>query len=114
MNFDPHEVFVRKLGAMFPDNAARERVLAILGQYGREPHEREAARVRLDILKVAGSSLEKVQEWVAVAKQDYRDVLAAAEYPSQLLGRTWRMPEEESTRIQAADREQYEKWIVQK
>lgn len=59
------------------------RVLELLDSYGVEPDERERERVRLDILKLSGGSEEKVREYVAVAKRDYRDVLFWAEYPEE-------------------------------
>jgi len=59
------------------------RVLELLDSYGVEPDERERERVQLDILKLSGGSEEKVREYVAVAKRDYRDVLFWAEYPEE-------------------------------
>ena len=59
------------------------RVLELLDGYGMEPDERERERVQLDILKLSGGSEEKVREYVAVAKRDYRDVLFWAEYPEE-------------------------------
>jgi hypothetical protein len=59
------------------------RVLELLDSYGVEPYERERERVRLDILKLSAGSEEKVREYVAVAKRDYRDVLFWAEYPEE-------------------------------
>jgi hypothetical protein len=59
------------------------RVLELLDSYGVEPDERERERVQLDILKLSGGSEEKVREYVAAAKRDYRDVLFWAEYPEE-------------------------------
>ena len=59
------------------------RVLELLDSYGVELDERERERVQLDILKLSGGSEEKVREYVAVAKRDYRDVLFWAEYPEE-------------------------------
>ena len=53
----------------------------ILRAYGTEPHEREVDRVRLAILKISEGSAQKVQEYVAIAKKDYRDVLFWADHP---------------------------------
>jgi hypothetical protein len=49
-----------------------------------------------------------IQMWVNIAKRDYRDVLASAEYPNQLRSQTWKLPKEETTRIEAIDSKQYE------
>ena len=59
------------------------RVLELLDTYGVESYERERERVQLAILKLSAGSEEKVREFVAVAKRDYRDVLFWAEYPHE-------------------------------
>jgi len=59
------------------------RVLGLLDSYGVEPYERERERVQVAILKLSAGSEEKVCEYVAVAKRDYRDVLFWAEYPEE-------------------------------
>ena len=108
---DHFSVLVRKLATMFPDPAVRERVEDELQRYGLEEHERETPRVRLAILKVAGTGIEQIREWTDIAKRDYRDVLAAAEYPNQLTTATWSLPSSERSRIAAKDAEQYRNWI---
>src|SRR5436305_11751023 len=64
----------------FPESA-QDRVLALLDTYGVESYERERERVQLAILKLSEGNEEKLREFVAVAKRDYRDVLFWAEYP---------------------------------
>jgi hypothetical protein len=59
------------------------RVLELLDSYGVESYERERVRVQLDILKLSTGSEEKVRDYVAVAKRDYRDVVFWAEYPEE-------------------------------
>ena len=66
----------------FPESA-HARVLELLDTYGVESHERERERVQLAILKLSGGSEEKLREFVAVAKRDYRDVLFWAEHPDE-------------------------------
>ena len=56
--------------------------LALLADYGKETWHREVPRVRLAILKLAGGNLQKLREAIKTASNDYRDVLAYAEYPS--------------------------------
>jgi hypothetical protein len=56
-------------------------VLEALDGYGVEPYERERERVQLAILNLCAGDEDKVREYVAVAKRDYRDVLLWAEYP---------------------------------
>ena len=58
-------------------------VLELLDSYGVESYERERERVQLAILKLSAGSEEKVREFVAMAKRDYRDVLFWAEYPEE-------------------------------
>src|SRR5947207_15663522 len=70
---------VRKI---FPE-AAQDRALALLDTYGVESYERERERVQLAILKLSEGNEEKLREFVAIAKRDYRDVLFWAEYPEE-------------------------------
>ena len=58
-------------------------MLELLDSYGVEPYEQERERVQLAILKLSGGSEEKLREFVAVAKRDYRDVLFWAENPEE-------------------------------
>jgi len=50
-------------------------ILAILDQYGGEPHERERDRVHLAILNLCEGDEAKLRYFVDIAKQDYRDVV---------------------------------------
>ena len=67
---------------MFPQSA-HDRVLELLDTYGVESYERERERVQLAILKLSEGNEEKLREFVAVAKRDYRDVLFWAENPDE-------------------------------
>src|SRR5207244_12742122 len=73
---------VAAIEATFPESS-RARVLELLDSYGVEPYEQERERVQLAILKLSGGSEEKLREFVAVAKRDYRDVLFWAEDPDE-------------------------------
>ncbi|HWY52438.1 MAG TPA: hypothetical protein VNW72_13235 [Chthoniobacterales bacterium] len=66
----------------FPETS-HSRVLALLDAYGVESYEHERERVQLAILKLSEGNEEKLREFVAVAKRDYRDVLFWAEYPEE-------------------------------
>jgi hypothetical protein len=66
----------------FPESA-RARVIELLDTYGVESSERERERVQLAILKLSEGNEEKLREFVALAKRDYRDVLFWAEYPEE-------------------------------
>ena len=71
----------RLLARDFPDVAAARTALA---SYGSKDWHREPERVRAAALKLAGGSIEKLQRTMAMADNDYRDVLAYAEYPSYM------------------------------
>jgi tRNA A58 N-methylase Trm61 len=66
----------------FPEDT-QARVLELLDTYGVESYERERERVHLAILKLSEGNEEKLREFVAVAKRDYRDVLFWAENPDE-------------------------------
>src|SRR5207244_6184593 len=80
----PHsrDEVVAAVEATFPKES-KARVLELLDGYGVEPYERERERVQLAILKLSEGNEEKLREFVAVAKRDYRDVLFWAEYPDE-------------------------------
>ena len=63
--------------------SAHAGVLELLDDYGVESYERERERVHLAILKLSEGNEEKLREFVAVAKRDYRDVLFWAENPEE-------------------------------
>jgi hypothetical protein len=90
-------------------NAAHE----ILGRYGIEQWEREIPRVRIAALKLASGSLERLREHIAVAKADYRDVLAAAEYPQRFQSgfHADKLTPDLESAIIAADWDQYQEWF---
>ena len=66
----------------FPESVYA-RVLELLDSYGVESYERERERVQLAILKLSEGNEEKLREFVAVAKRDYRDVLFWADNPEE-------------------------------
>src|SRR5712691_5484303 len=76
------EEVIASVQAAFPESTWA-RVLELLDSYGVESYEREPERVQLAILKLSEGNEEKLREFVAVAKRDYRDVLFWAEYPEE-------------------------------
>ena len=65
----------------FPGSDINE-ILEYLDLYGVEPYERERERVQLAILRLSKGNLEKLLEFIDMAKKDYRDALLWAEsYP---------------------------------
>ena len=77
-----HDEVVAVVQKTFPESNW-ENVIQLLDEYGVEPCERERERVQLAILKLSEGNEEKLGEFVAVAKRDYRDVLFWAEYPEE-------------------------------
>jgi hypothetical protein len=88
-------------------------VMAALSEYGTEKWQREAARVQLAALKVANGSVQQLRACIELAKRDYRDVLAAAEYPAyyKIGFQVRKLPAEEQSRIIHSDWRQYEEWL---
>jgi predicted Fe-Mo cluster-binding NifX family protein len=78
----PRDEVVAAVQKTFPESS-RSRVLELLDSYGIESYERERERVQLAILKLSEGNEEKLREFVAVAKRDYRDVLFWAENPEE-------------------------------
>jgi len=102
-----------KLEELFPDGEEREEAASLLDSYGREEHEREPGRVRLAVLKLARGDQVKLRGYLQNAREDFRDVLAWAEYPNQVrvqygLGSAGR------EELICRDREQYERWLFGK
>ena len=87
----------------------------MLEEYGKKDGHRELARVRMAVLKLAGGSLERLKENLALADQDYRDVLSFAEYPRAF---TEISPSEKDhakrERVEQADWRQYCAWLAGK
>jgi hypothetical protein len=85
--------------------------LEVLGEFvseSGEPH-----RVQLAALKLSSGDLGKLRDWIEHANLDFRDVLAAAEYPLAMT-RTASMDSlstGEREAIYDADWRQYETWL---
>ena|SRR5258708_32335161 len=96
-----------------------EEVLNILDRYGTEVYERERERVQIAILKLSEGDRDKLLVNVEIAKRDYRDVLAYAEYPEEMSkpswsDKSWEMTDKEEMRlIRDRDRRQYDEWLKQ-
>ena len=90
------------------------RISALLHMYGTERYERERERVQLAILKLSEGAPDRLLRLIEMAKQDYRDVLAYAEYPNEM-GKSatemGEMPPQDAKRIRDKDRQQYLEWL---
>jgi hypothetical protein len=105
---DYGELWPRVVMARFPNAEDREAVLVLFSEYsGPEPD-----RVKLGVLKAGGCDLEKVRSLLALARDDWRDLLCAAEYPFS--SRRWGLKDkapEEYEALLAKEQEQYEQWL---
>ena len=57
------------------------KVLSILNEYGKQDWNEPSPRVQFTILKLANGDIIKLSEQTKTATEDFRDVLAEAEYP---------------------------------
>jgi hypothetical protein len=96
----------------FPSDKVAE-VFTVLEAYGTEPWHREPARVRIAACKLAAGNLDRLQQEIARAKEDYRDTLAAAEYPRycRCVPGPEMVSEEDEKRVIDADWKQYQEWF---
>ncbi|HKN66678.1 MAG TPA: hypothetical protein VJW73_10395 [Gemmatimonadaceae bacterium] len=113
LGFTPtRELMLAKLSALFPANE-HSAVLAALDAFeSDDPHGR--ARVQLAVLKLSAGRAESVPSLVQLAKLDYRDVLAPAEYPRQDahgFASLDALSETERQRLVQEDRAQYLAWL---
>jgi hypothetical protein len=107
------EQVLDKVRQLWPGHGSAE-IMAELDRYGAESYERERERVQLGILKLSGGVLERLPALVDMAKGDYRDVLAYAEYPEEVrlsYEVIRKLSPEKIQAIRSRDREQYLRWL---
>ena len=92
-----------------PEQTGEARV--ILARYGVAAWQREPVRVRVAALKLAAGDLEQLDHFIEVARADYRDVLAWAEYPAYLQRPLGPADEREAREAVDADWRQYKDWF---
>jgi hypothetical protein len=111
---DYESLLPRVLVAMYPEEDTRRDVVNRLSVYGSETWHAGRARVHMGILKLAWSQPGKLDEFVQLACQDYRDLLCAAEYP--LSSRDYRLKEQDPEKYrlyQEEERARYDAWLAQ-
>jgi hypothetical protein len=110
---DYEAIVGRKLSQLYPDEKSRRQAEKALRKcrWGDDPRGIKKTRVHLAILRLAGSNLEEVKKFVETANGDPRDVIAWAEYPSQMGARS-SLSKEERLRIAEEDLDAYETWIA--
>jgi hypothetical protein len=106
---EPTPELIRQLVERLFKPPERAAALALLEQYGADASE--PLRVHVALLKLCEGRLPQLEYYVGQAQEDYRDVLAWAEYPEELEQPTWRLPAAEVQRIREADRGQYLAWL---
>jgi len=110
---DVSEDDVRRIAARYFGEAKLPQVLSVLDEFGKQEWNEPAnPRVRLAILKLADGDLEALSKHTAVAIQDFRDVLAWAEYPkwSKEIGFD-KVPRRVEQKAIKADWQQYCEWL---
>ncbi len=91
-----------------------ETVMAVLREYSERRFPKECPRVQLAALKLAKGNLKRLRLHLEDAHRDYRDVLAAAEYPEYMMvPASWmsQLSRKEQLRIVNSDWDQYSKWL---
>jgi hypothetical protein len=114
------ELVIRKVKQAFPADDQAEAVRLLEKECGRNlpfnegDNARGLERVRLAVLKLSGGDSAELRKQIEVAKEDWRDVLNAAEYPeasSKSLAEFSMLDEESRRDLEARDRLQYEEWL---
>jgi hypothetical protein len=100
-----------KLNDCFPNAEDASDVLRALDTYGREPWHNEVHRVQLAVLKLCNNDAKRVPPLVEHAGNDFRDALAAAEYPQEF-DADFNTPAAELREIRKRDRQQYLDWLI--
>ena len=90
-------------------------VFSVLEEYGKKDWHRKVPRVRLAILNLARGSREELRKAVAMADNDYRDVLSYAEYPNYFSKINPKENDEaKRKRVIDADWQEYRAWLEKK
>ena len=112
MTLDYEVLIPSILAAMFPNPEDRLTAAKRLEEYGTEHWHWAPERVRLSVLKLAFDHPENLDRLVAIACDDYRDVLYFAEAP--LSFQDWNLPEENPQKyaeLVKQDHENYANWL---
>lgn len=107
------ELVMKKAKDVFPKEDV-SKIMSILDQYGVDSYERERERVQIAILKLSEGDMKELEESVKAAKQDYRDVLAWAEFPLEMKSEPGTLDAQKAKEIKEKDRKQYLEWLKSK
>ena len=78
---DTSAALLAALRRHFPGHDPRP-LVDLLCSYGEQSYHHEPLRVRLAIVDLCHGDPARIPEYLALAKEDYRDVLAAVSTPS--------------------------------
>ena len=83
-------------------------------RYGVSSDEPEPERVRLAILKLAGSDSDKLKQTVEGAKEDWEDIVSWAERPRETRSQrgNHKLHENQMRKIQQEDRDEWDSWLA--
>ena len=112
MTRDYQDLLPRVLEAMYPEASVRRKIIGQLSDYGKESYHREIPRVQLGILKLAWSQPSRLDAFIELACQDYRDLLCAAEFP--LSSRDYRLKDQDPVKYkeyQLEEAARYDAWL---
>jgi len=84
-------------------------IKGVLEAYGKENWHREQLRVWMACLKLANGNIEQLKWHVEIACQDYRDVLAPAEYSAYMRTKS----REQKQKAIEADWRELQAWLRQ-
>jgi hypothetical protein len=102
------EKLLAKIGQVFPDADLAD-VKRQLDEYAGP----ERLRVQLAIVKLCDEDRrDSPRHYLDAALEDYRDVLAWAEYPQQLRPDWFTLSVTERAKVTKADRQQYARWLA--
>jgi hypothetical protein len=104
----PAQLLARKIPQVFPDADPAEIQRVLDGYTGPE-----RPRVQLAIVKLCDEDgPDSLRRHVDTACQDYRDVLAWAEFPQQLRPDWFSLSVTDRAKVVKADRQQYARWLA--
>lgn len=106
-NVDVERIARREFGA------ESAHALEILSEYGADDWHKAPERVRVAALKLARGDIEALRGAIDTAKQDYRDVIAWAEYPKYMrdVSPSAEISAGDRKEVTDADWKQYVEWL---
>ena len=108
---DVQRIILRDFGR----NSQAVLALSILEDLGRQEDGRPSPRVCLAVLKLADGDVNQLRRYTKTATEDYRDVIALAEYPryfSEVVNAN--VPETVQYVVIDDDWKQYHEWLEKK